>query len=56
MRHPIVVIRQYVCEHWHTHERNWDHNDPAHCRHCRAEMPLDPTRSYVGLTNPSSGD
>lgn len=50
------VVRQYVCEHIHTHERDWDSNKPDACRHCQAHMPLDPTRSYVGTTHPSAGD
>jgi hypothetical protein len=56
MTRPMVILRQYVCGHWHTHERNWDGNQPDRCRHCQAPMPLDRTRSYVGLTNPSAGD
>jgi hypothetical protein len=56
MRTPLTVIRQWACPYFHTHERDWDNSHPDKCRHCQAHMPLDPTRSYVGLTNPSSGD
>lgn len=38
-----------------THERDWDHH-PDRCKHCEQPMPLDPTRPYVGLLNPSIGD
>jgi hypothetical protein len=56
MRRPSVVVRQWLCPYFHTHERDWDNNHPDQCRHCGAVMELDPGRSYVGLTHPSAGD
>lgn len=37
-------------------ERDWHNHHPDRCRWCQTHMPLDPARSYVGLTNPSAGD
>ena len=55
MIRPIALVKQYICEHVHTHERDWD-DCPDRCKYCLKPMPLDPDRSYVGLLRPDSGD
>lgn len=54
MTWPARIVRRYICEHFHTHERNWYASDPEHCRFCQTVMPFD--RPVVGHLHPDLGD
>lgn len=54
---PPRIVRQWICEHIHTHEVDWRTEmmmGIRQCRYCLTPMPLE--RPTVATTHPDSGD